>query len=323
MKRLLIASVSAALLLVLRAPADEIEWRSAPGGQPAPASAPAVLPEPITVKPVERPASPAQPPFIRFEDSESMVRQQPSPPVPMNPAPSSPPLPSYQALSSPRMLPNPTSVPGMPQWKAFTGADNTPTYELVGDDPQTNGMAAGEPHRQWYASAEVLLWWISPMNAPPLLTTATPPNMGFIGGPTTQILIGNGPVNDPFELGGRFSAGLWLDCCHEWAVDASFFFLGPKRTILSANSQDFPVLIRPFFAANPQINAEFGEIVAFPPGFAVGGIPIPSSSGSFTVTATSLLLGAEANVRRHYCITRCDGSSVYVDPFVGVRFLDL
>jgi hypothetical protein len=320
MKRVIVASLSAAMLLLAhRAPADEIEWRTAPGAQPAPSTTPSALESQIG-KPAD---APAQPPFVRFEDSDSVIRQQPTPPQSVSSFPGSPPLPSYQPLASPRQLPYQTSMPGMPQWKALTGADNTPTYELVGDNPQINGISSGEHERQWYASAEVLLWWISPMNAPPLLTTATPPNMGFIGGPTTRILIGNGPVNDQFEIGGRFSAGLWLDCCHEWAVDASFFFLGPKSTILSANSQDFPVLIRPFFAANPQINAEFGEIVAFPPGFTVGGIPIPSSSGSFTVTATSLLLGAEADVRRHFCISRCDGSSVHIDPFVGVRFLDL
>jgi hypothetical protein len=330
MKPRIVAALGAAfLLLAVRARADEVEWRTAPGGLPRPSSAPAPAPEAPAVKPAEMSVSPppvapaqAQPPYVRFEDSEAIKRQPDSRRAP-NDTPTNPPLPSYQPLVAPRLLPNTTSVQGMPQWKTPTNSDNTPTYDLKGVDALTCDPGSPDKKRQWYASAELLLWWISPMNAPPLLTTATPPNAGFIGGPTTQILIGNGAVNDPFEVGGRFSAGLWLDCCHEWSVDPSFFFLGPKSTVLSVNSQDDPVLIRPFFAINPQINAEFGEIVAFPPGFAAGGVPIPSSSGSFTSTATSLLLGAELNVTRHWWFYHDDGSSLMVDAFAGLRFLDL
>jgi hypothetical protein len=326
--RIVVTLTAALLLLAHRAPADEVEWKTAPGGLPRPGSASAPAAETSTVKPADMSVSPPAPvstpapaPFIRFEDSEALRRQQVSPAMPMNNLPGSPPLPSYQPLVAPRLLPNQTSMQATPQWQ---NSDTTPTYELKGVDPLACDSGSADKKRQWYASAELLLWWISPMNAPPLLTTATPPNPGFIGSPTTQILIGNGPVNDPFEIGGRFSAGLWLDCCHEWSVDPSFFFLGPKRTVLSANSQDFPVLVRPFFAINPQINAEFGEIVAFPPGFAgAGGVPIPSSSGLFTSTATSLLLGAEANITRHWYCSYEDGSRLEVAAFAGLRFLDL
>jgi hypothetical protein len=336
MKAFTIAGIGVALTLwAVPASADEAPWRAVPkqGAVAAPVAAP--VSDPPAEKAAETPAAPAAPvtkpaetdatpALIRFEDSE-MLRQEAKVPASANEISKNdkPLLPSYGPITPPRMLPDPKLLSTLPQGVALSAPTVMPTYELVDEHPLTSDICPSNGDRQWYFSAEALLWWIKGFNTPPLLTTATPPNTGFIGGPTTQILLGNGPVLDPFGPGGRFTAGTWLDCEQEWALEASFFFLGPRSTIISFDSSQFPVLIRPFFAINPQINAEFGEIVAFPPGFTIGGVPIPSSSGSFTTTATSLLLGPEVNLKRGWCFPRCDGSSLRIEPFVGARFLDL
>ena len=333
MKAVTFSSVWAALLaLALRAPAEDVEWRAVRDVQPAQAISPRAVSQPVTF-PITAPGisiplppelrTPPSLPAIRFEASDSAPNQEP----PL--AGSSERLPN---LIKPQFISEPVRLPGTvlsqknfvsaPSGNCPSGCDTLPTYDLVNAHPLCNAKAADSPPR-WSFSAEALLWWIKDLNAPPLLTTATPPNNGFIGGPTTQILIGNGPVLNTFGPGGRFSAGVWFDCDQKTGMDASFFFLGPRSTILSASSQDFPVLIRPFFANNPQINGEFGEIVAFPPGFAVGNTPIPSSTGSFTSTATSLLLGVEIDFKHKRCIPCADGASLHMDPFLGFRFLDL
>jgi hypothetical protein len=175
-----------------------------------------------------------------------------------------------------------------------------------------------DPGKRYWFRAEMLLWFIEPFNTPPLLTTATPPNFGFLGGPTTQILLGNGSVQDPFGPGARFSAGMWLDCCQTWGLDADYFFFVPPATLSRFDSSQFPVLTRPFFAPNGPI--QFGELVAFPPGIVPG---VQGQAGTFLATASSFLQGAELNLKRAFC-PRCWHDWGYRwDVFGGGRFLDL
>jgi hypothetical protein len=172
--------------------------------------------------------------------------------------------------------------------------------------------------------AEYLLWWVRSAQFPPLATTTVAPGAvpsqaagnGFLGDPATRLLLGDGPLGGTLRQGFRLRAGLWFDDCGTCGLDASYFFLGRKSEsfLLSSNAAGLPVITRPFFApnVNPATGAvigETGEIVAFP-NFA---------AGTLSVQTSSLLWGADVNLR-HACCRTCDSELWW---FAGYRFLHL
>src|SRR5439155_26796000 len=159
---------------------------------------------------------------------------------------------------------------------------------------------------------------------PALATTTVAPGAvpsltagnGFLGDPATRVLLGDGPLGGTFRQGLRVRAGLWFDDCGTCGIDASYFFLGRKSESFTLNPSPggLPVITRPFFApnVNPATGAvigETGEIVAFP-NFA---------AGTLAVQTSSLLWGADVNLRHAFCRT-CDSQ---VWGFAGYRFLSL
>jgi hypothetical protein len=162
---------------------------------------------------------------------------------------------------------------------------------------------------QLYGSAEYLVWFTKADHVPPLVTTGASTSSGILGQPGTALLFG-GPgtnLNENVRQGGRFTLGYWLDPCHECAIEASYFFLGDHTQSFSANSNQFPLLARPFFRVNT--GSEFSEIVTRP----------DVATGSVTIQAPTKLWGAEANVRHPLCC----GCSYRVDGLAGFRYLDL
>ena len=99
----------------------------------------------------------------------------------------------------------------------------------------------------------------------------------------------------------------------------SGFFLGNKTQTFNASSAQFPVIARPFFSLNR--NMEFSQLTAFD----------NSATGNLQVRDTSDLWGAEANLRcclccGQYCPDDCDGwAGVHyrVDGLAGFRYLNL
>jgi hypothetical protein len=162
---------------------------------------------------------------------------------------------------------------------------------------------------QLYGSAEYLVWFTKADHVPPLVTTGPASSDGILGQPGTTVLFG-GPgtnLNENVRQGGRFTLGYWLDPCHECAIEASYFFLGDRTQTFSANSDQFPLLARPFFRINT--GSEFSEIVTRP----------DLSTGGVAVQAPTKLWGAEANVRHPLCC----GCSYRLDGLAGFRYLDL
>src|SRR5262249_13536516 len=100
-------------------------------------------------------------------------------------------LPRAEQLVLPQSIPgNDHQSPAVSNCNPVYSPNGVPTYNLLSEHPLTDSVS--EPKQRYYFQTELLLWWMKSMDAPPLLTTAMPPNMGFIGGPTTQILYGNG-----------------------------------------------------------------------------------------------------------------------------------
>jgi hypothetical protein len=157
-----------------------------------------------------------------------------------------------------------------------------------------------------YGSAEYLVWWTKADHAPPLVTTGPASSNGILGQPGTQVLFG-GQLNGDVRQGGRFTVGYWLDDCHECAVEATYFFLGDARQRFGANSNQFPLLARPFFRENT--GSEFSEIVT----------RSDLSNGSVRVDAPTQLWGAELNARTPLCCA----CTYRIDGIYGFRYLDL
>jgi hypothetical protein len=163
----------------------------------------------------------------------------------------------------------------------------------------------GNPYNHFYVTAEYLLWWTKQDKAPPLLTTSTD-GTGFLDQANTTVLVGGGLGGDA-RSGFRGNFGYWLNDCGTEAVEFGGFFLGSRTTTYTANSNQFPVLARPFFNVNA--GTEFAELTAFP----------NISTGSVRIVVPSDLWGLDMNLRCNICC----GCDYHVDGLVGFRYLDL
>lgn len=138
-----------------------------------------------------------------------------------------------------------------------------------------------------FVTGEYLLWWVNNGNIPVLASTATGAMFGYLGAPSTTLLLGPGSFGDSNQRNGlRLRAGTWLDDCRACGLNASFFFLASQSNSIAFNSNQFPTIARPFFA--PNFGREFAELVAFP------GV----STGTLLVDQKSFLWGLDVNARR-------------------------
>jgi hypothetical protein len=163
-------------------------------------------------------------------------------------------------------------------------------------------------HR-WYGKAEYLLWWARAQHFPVLATTGTAASQGVLGRPGTVVLFGG--EEEPFNAfsGGRFTVGYWCDPCQNWGIESSTFFLGQQSVKFAANSNQFPILTRPFLDVNNGV--ESGQAVGQP------GV----NSGSIVINPPSRLWGTELNLRCNKCGDCCCGSRF--DCLLGIRYLNL
>ena len=181
----------------------------------------------------------------------------------------------------------------------FGEAGNT----VVMGQPQNGGFL----DQRGFVQLEYLLWWANSGNIPVLASTASGqmPGMGFLGMPGTQLLLGPGAFGSTVRNGFRVRAGTWFDS--GLGIDGSFFTLGKRSNESFFDSSVFPTIARPIFA--PNLNREFGELVAFP-GLSTGGLRVDNSSE---------IWGADINAK--LCLNKsCDSHS---EIFAGYRHLNL
>lgn len=175
----------------------------------------------------------------------------------------------------------------------------------------------GPPGRFW-VSAEYLLWWIKTAQTPALVTTSPESSLGILGQPGTRVLIGGqGLDRDPLH-GGRFMAGMWLDCCQTKGIEFGYFFLSNRETECAAGGPGTPgsaTVARPFF--NVLTGREDSQLVAFPNVLA----------GSAAVNSNARLQGVTPNLICNLCCCSpkdcCNPHGYRMDLLVGPRYYDL
>jgi hypothetical protein len=169
--------------------------------------------------------------------------------------------------------------------------------------------ACGPEGRTW-ASAELLFFWTRGQNLPPLVTRGVDAtNPGIIGQAGTTILFGNSAVGQDLRMGVRARAGFWIDECQMLGLEGSFFFLANREINFMQDCQVGDVISRPFFNADPNVNAQDAELVCQP------GV----LCGHVTVTAFNEMYGADANFRRNLCCT----PTYRIDLVGGFRYMHL
>ncbi len=154
----------------------------------------------------------------------------------------------------------------------------------------------GPPGNCW-VRAEVLGWWTEGQNVPPLVTRGVDnANPGIIGEPGTEILFGGGDLNEKSRIGGRISAGRWLDECHTWGIEGDYFALDDSDQNFFASGFDNPFLSRPF------IDVQNG----LPGDPAVEAVNNDDLCGEILAKTKSGFQGAGFDVRRNlHCCTHC------------------
>lgn len=191
---------------------------------------------------------------------------------------------------------------------AGPGCDCVPTPFDPFGSPLPGGvfeMASDGPRNRIYGSVEYLLWWIQDGGLPPLASTVNSPTPGVFT-PGATLFGGSQDLDN--RSGGRFSVGVWLGPCRNWAIEGNFFFLGNRATGFATTAGPDGTLGRPFINANT--GAPDVEIITFP-GIAQGAIAIDTSNS---------MLGAELNARRRGWNGWC--GRVRIDGLVGFRYVN-
>ena len=159
----------------------------------------------------------------------------------------------------------------------------------------------------WYANGEYLLWWRRGASLPALVTTSplgTPQaDAGVLPGAT--ILFGGDTYGEEARPGGRVTLGKWLDDCQTCGVEGRFWILGNSRINFAADSNDFPILARPF--RDPGTGTNLATLLAFP-GF--------SGPGNVDITSESQVHGGDALYRW----LAMDTGSTRFDCLAGYQF---
>lgn len=168
-------------------------------------------------------------------------------------------------------------------------------------------LLAGPGPNRFQANSEVLLWWVTPMTLPPLVTTSSVASAGILGRPDTQVLFGDDRLTYRLNIGGRFGGVYWMGQRQVWGLDGDVFFLNPSESITTFTSNAAPVLARPFVNLNQGIS--FSEFVTAP------GL----STGSISIGNHTSMLGGQLNLRRYIGSTPC----ARLDAFGGFRYLGL
>jgi hypothetical protein len=175
--------------------------------------------------------------------------------------------------------------------------------------PSSCGVA--RPCLPLWASIEYLLWWEKGSRLPPLVS-ASPAGTdrdqaGIIGDPDTVILFGGESVDADTVSGARLTVGGWIDGCQNTGLGVRLFAMEENTVGFAADSDDFPILARPFYNA---FTDEFDAVLLGFPDELEGAVHI----GLQTETT-----GGQAFVRQLFR----SGCNYRLDLIYGYRYLQV
>jgi hypothetical protein len=163
----------------------------------------------------------------------------------------------------------------------------------------------------FWARADLLYWWIQSYAVPPLATasdSAPSASTGSLLDPNAHVVLGDDRLNGDGRLGYRLRFGYWLDDCETYGIEAEFFGLENGGTSARVVPGGGNLLYRPFFNADPVIDAQDAEL-----------------ADEVTVGSSTSLYSAAVVLRRTvwccYNQARCRG--YFVDLVGGYRFFGL
>jgi hypothetical protein len=186
------------------------------------------------------------------------------------------------------------------------------------EEPMGPATDPPAPTRNCWVDCEALLWWMKGANLPPLVASSpvgtARTGVAILGTPGTSVVFGGSAINSDLRVGGRLTAGLWLDCNQTIGVEGSYFQLGTQAARFSDGTPDN--LGRPFISAVTGRPA--AELISAT-NFLVGNTLASASSSS--------LIGAGALARANLCCgcVCCDGCSFgyRLDALAGYRYLSM
>ncbi len=145
---------------------------------------------------------------------------------------------------------------------------------------------------QMTVRAEVPLYWRRAAQPPALVTTAPTGTLqtvaGRLGDPSTQILLGNNPLNDAAHAGFRITAGTWLRRDRYYGLLFRYWNAGDKDDTFNFNSNQNPILARPFLNTTTGTGVQDTQLIAFP----------GQSTGNISVSTGSQVYGLNIMLRR-------------------------
>lgn len=171
---------------------------------------------------------------------------------------------------------------------------HTDDYAISECDGGVNCNSGGGLFGLWSrlsVRAEVPLFWRKGHTTPALVTTSPQGTAadvaGQLGRSTTQILQG-GTLGQDVNAGFRITLGTWFDPCQNYGVLFRYWNAGQRDDRNGFDSNQFPILARPFrnTSTNPAENDT--QLIAFP----------GNSTGNVSVRGSSDLYGLDVSLRR-------------------------
>jgi hypothetical protein len=206
---------------------------------------------------------------IRAAEETSTVRSQ-------MPESHTRPLFSRPSITESRSAPLPAPTlppPGQPVFGGISMGPATPVGAMpVGEAPPAHGglfapemdsplyaggsapVGAGNSSlSKFWVEAEYLMWWTQGPQLPVLVTTGPIASNGILGATGTTALLSASDFGQTRHSGFRVHTGFWFGDNQCWGLDGSYFFLGEKGENFNANSNQFPLIARPFDNLNQGI----------------------------------------------------------------------
>ncbi|MEO1528590.1 MAG: BBP7 family outer membrane beta-barrel protein [Planctomycetota bacterium] len=170
-----------------------------------------------------------------------------------------------------------------------------------------------------YVFGEFLLWDVTGMESPALVTTSaagTAQNVaGVLGETETSRLFGPTQLNDGGTDGFRFGGGFWITPARNVGIEAEYFWLSDQNDGFSANSNSNPILALPYF--NIVSGQQDAYLVAHPD-VGPGSVSVRTESD-----LRSFLINGRISLCDHgTCCQQC-GARDRTDLIIGYRHIRL